>query len=198
MKSQRIIKFLSFLLAFVMVFSMIPTSIFAVIEKDPKKTKLDDDGGGGGGYVHNSNYDDHRFDQSATHQEWVEGQNHNDPQVGDVVIKADGTRVTLEATNINGTMILGWGANGPQGVDPYTGVVGVNGTYRVGSLSWWDSSPLVKDPSTGSVFSTKEWKTIRGNMTPTYDGKTEGEHGGYGNWFEWDGWAWIWDGPSLR
>lgn len=153
----------------------------------------------GGGYNHNSNYDDHRFDESATHQEWVEGQNHNDPQVGDTVIKADGTRVVLEATEINGDMILGWSpTTGPQGVDPYTGVVAVNGTYKLGHLAWWDSSPLVKDPVTGSVFSTQEWKTIRSKMTPTYDGKTEGEHGGYGNWFEWDGWAWIWDGPSLR
>lgn len=151
---------------------------------------------GSGGYGHNSNYDDHRFDESATHQEWVEGQTHNKPQVGDVVIKADGTRVTLEATNINGKMILGWSSTtGPQGVDPYTGAIAQNGTYRVGDSAWWDTSPLVKDPVTGSVFSKQEWVTIKSKMKPTYDGKTEGEHGGYGNWFEWDGWAWIWDGP---
>lgn len=154
---------------------------------------------GSGGYGHNSNYDDHRFDQSATHQEWVEGQKHNDPQVGDVVIKADGTRVTLEATNINGTMILGWGANGPQGVDPYTGVVGENGTVRVGSSAWWDSSQLIKDPASGSVFSRREWQEIRDYAKPTTPGTYEGQKGGLYDWYEWDTFLeeWCWYGPKI-
>ena len=155
---------------------------------------------GNNGYGHNSAFDDTRFEQSATHQEWVEGQTHNKPQVGDVVIKADGTRVTLEATEINGCMILGWGANGPQGVDPYTGALGTSGeAYKVGSLAWWDSSRLVKDPATGSVFSTKEWIQIQVYCYPDYDGKANGELGGLNNWYEWwDRGVWNWVGPFFK
>lgn len=152
-----------------------------------------------GGYGHNSEFDDHRFDQSATHQEWVEGQKHNKPQVGDVVIKADGTRVTLEATNINGAMILGWGANGPQGVDPYTGTIFGTGTIKAGSASWWDDSQLIRDPTTGSVFSTLEWQAIRDYAKPTTPGTYEGQKGGMNNWYEWDTFLdeWCWYGPQI-
>lgn len=149
----------------------------------------------GSWYVDEIQERDHRFDEGALHQEWVEGEPHGEPHVGDVVIKADGTRVTLEATQIRNCMILGWGKDGPQGVDPYTGTAFINGTIKQNSLAWWDYSPLLKDPVTGSVFSKKEWIQINSGMKPTYDGKKIGELGGYGNWFEWDGWAWLWNGP---
>lgn len=149
----------------------------------------------GSWYVDEIQERDHRFDEGALYQEWVEGEPHGEPHVGDVVIKADGTRVTLEATEIRGCMILGWGVNGPQGVDPYTGTAFINGTIKETSLAWWDYSPLLRDPVTGSVFSKKEWIQINSGMKPNYDGKTVGERGGYGDWFEWDGWAWLWAGP---
>ena len=142
-----------------------------------------------------TNKDDGRFDTGAQHQEFREGEVHTEPHVGDVVIKADGTRVTLEATKIGTRMVLGWGANGPQGVDPYSGCG--NGVYQVGGLSWWDHSTLIKDPTTGSVFSQKEWLQIRKEFKPTYEGK-EGEIGGLNNWYECDeDGMWLWRGPAL-
>ena len=141
-----------------------------------------------------TNSRDHRFDTDVQHQEFKEGETHKTPHVGDVVIKADGTRVTLEATKIGTRTVLGWGANGPQGVDPYSGV----GSYKVGGLSWWDHSTLIKDPTTGSVFSRDEWIQIRAEFKPTYEGK-EGEIGGLNNWYECDeDGMWLWRGPLLK
>lgn len=138
------------------------------------------------------NYDG-RFDTNVEHQEWVEGQPHNEPHEGDVVIKADGTRVTLESALVNGKRILGWSeSTGPQGVDPYTGYSG----YKVGELSYWDFQRLLKDPVTGSVFSESEWFDIKIANYPRYNGTTNGEISSNG-WFKWNSGEGRWFGVKL-
>lgn len=143
---------------------------------------------------HNTSWgEDNRFTPGAIVQEWVEGQPHNEPRVGDVVIKADGTRVVLEAANVNGRNILGISpTTGPQGVDPYTGWK----NNKLGDLSSWDAGRLLKDPLTESVFSSKEWSDIETATYPSYKGQKEGEISTNG-WFSWDAdmGSWEWIGP---
>lgn len=136
--------------------------------------------------------DDGRFETGATHQEWVEGEWHSEPHVGDVVIKADGTRVVLEATKFGDKTVLGWGANGPQGVDPYTGTSG----KTLNSGAWYDGSTFKKDERTGSVFSTKEWIAISCHNVPERVGTKDGEKTFY-DLYVWDASQeqWFWVGP---
>lgn len=148
---------------------------------------------GSGGPTGGSAYQDNRFEKGQGTQTFKEGDTHYAPHVGDIVIKADGTRVVLESTVINGTEILGWGANGPQGVDPYTGLF----TQKVGELSYFDASPLYKDFVTGSVFSEREWNAISTALLPTTPGKKDGEISS-NKWYEWSNvfQDWMWIGPS--
>ena len=93
------------------------------------------------------------------------------PQEGDIVIKADGTRVTLK----NGMAgVLGAG----QGVDPYTGLIMKDGSvFKEGDIGWhgWYSlfgqfgeekmsiggQPYRIDKRTGEGHFEYEWQKIR-------------------------------------
>ena len=104
------------------------------------------------------------------------------PQEGDVVIKADGTRVTLK---LGAAGVLGAG----QGVDPYTGFIKKDGTpFKEGDLadnSWYSlfgqkglpggdnkmsmgGQPYVIDKKTGEGHFQYEWQEIlaRGTERP--------------------------------
>lgn len=127
---------------------------------------------------------------------WKVGEPHtNLPQVGDVVIKEDGTRVTLE---IGPGGVLG----ACQGVDIYSGLI-INGKeVKDGSLaSIINGTPLRKDPITSEMHSEDDWVSISAALYPL------DKPGGYKNgeivntWFRWDDWgsgygAWVWLGPS--
>lgn len=110
---------------------------------------------------------------------------------GATVIKADGTEVVLKATKIGNATILGFG----QGVDPYSGSYSSYSDHTVveGNNSWYDSSPFVKDPKTGSMHSSKEWKVIHAYTMPDTKGSYDGEI--RNTWFKWstemDRWFWV-------
>ena len=93
------------------------------------------------------------------------------PKEGDVVIKADGTRVTLK---LGAAGVLGAG----QGVDPYTGLIMKDGSvFKEGDIGWhgWYSlfgqfgeekmsmggQPYRIDPKTGEGHFEYEWQKIR-------------------------------------
>lgn len=145
-------------------------------------------------------FGDNRFDPTDNHQEWVEGQPHDKPKVGDVVIKVDGTRVVLEATQMGDLTILGYGVNGPQGVDPYTGTKTEKGSLvGIGGLAWFDLSPFVKDEKiTGSVFTRKEWIVIMRALYPQRVGSYDGEMENI--WYRWDAemGEWFWQGSGIQ
>jgi len=125
-------------------------------------------------------------------QTWKEGQPHSMPKEGDIVIKADGTKVTIKRDPAFGN-VLGAG----QGVDIWTGVPGVvlNGhikDYNNGVDSGKDMTPLKKCEKTGEVHTTQEWETImlRTNPTGEYRGDYDGEV--FRTWWHWDAQAKIW------
>ena len=130
------------------------------------------------------------------HQEWVEGQKHGIPKEGDVVIKADGTRVTLKETVFdNGVKVLGVG----QGVDYVTGCV-VNGiVYKVGYGGFYsnDYTTFIKCERTGDVFSQNQWTNIRTYLNPevvygdNYVGDYDGEVCNY--YWEWSAEDYCWN-----
>lgn len=134
--------------------------------------------------------------QSVT---WVEGQAHtNIPKVGDVVIKADGTKVTLK---IGYGGVLGAG----QGVDIWTGYT-LNGIALKEGMIFSDISyrPFAKCPVTGEMYHLDDWLAIA--MDPSLDpnnkgvyGEYEGERYGYGGWYAWDDIykEWVWAGPMF-
>lgn len=130
------------------------------------------------------------------HQEWVEGEKHGIPKEGDVVIKADGTRVTLKETVFdNGVKVLGVG----QGVDYVTGTV-VNGTvYKVGYGGFYsnDATKFIKCERTGDVYSQNQWTNIRTYLNPevvygdNYVGDYDGEVCNY--YWEWSAEEYCWN-----
>lgn len=122
------------------------------------------------------------------HQEFVEGSRHNQCKEGDVVIKADGTRVVLEKR---------WGILGAgQGVDIWTGVVTPAGVeLHVGS-NCSDGSPILMD-SRGETHTGMEWDTLREQAHPSREGHKTGYDGEvYNIWFTYyDGFGWSYGGP---
>lgn len=60
------------------------------------------------------------------HQTFKEGEKHTKPYIGDVVIKADGSKVVINATFVGNNLILGL----YQGVDIITGVQAPNGVLK--------------------------------------------------------------------
>ncbi len=123
------------------------------------------------------------------HQEFVEGSRHNECKEGDVVIKADGTRVVLEKK---------WGILGAgQGVDIWTGVVAPNTglEYVVGDM-WTDGSPILMDDR-GETHTGMEWLTISEQAHPGMAGITTGTEGEvYNIWFIYhEGFGWGYYGP---
>lgn len=129
-----------------------------------------------------------------TGTEYREGETRtNLPQVGDVIIKADGTRVTL-ALGPGG--VLG----ACQGVDIYSGLV-INGkTVEIGKV-YGDigQTPLLKDPITGEVHTGADWSLIsHSDLNP--EGKYIGDYDGevFNTWWKWNSAIgdWIWIGPN--
>lgn len=127
-------------------------------------------------------------------QTWKEGQAHSMPKEGDIVIKADGTKVTIKRGIAN---VLGAG----QGVDIWTGyksVGQINHDYNNGVDSGEDMTVLVKDPITGEVHTETEWAIISSsdlNPNGKYRGDYDGEY--YMNWWKWSAklnkWLWqVW------
>lgn len=125
-------------------------------------------------------------------QEFKEGENHYMPQVGDVVIKADGTRITIEE-GIGG--VLGAG----QGVDIWTGTLYNNVPLKEGmGIHEYSLRPFVKDEKTSEMHSIDEWLKIQSATDPS--GKFIGEYEGevYNTWWKWTdrlGGHWTWMGP---
>lgn len=126
--------------------------------------------------------------------EWRVGEAHtNLPQVGDVVIKEDGTRVTLK---LGPGGVLGAG----QGVDIYSGLTLNNGPIQIGKVyGVIGQTPLRKDPITGEVHTEDDWSSICNselNPTGSYRGSYDGEI--FNTWWEWDAGMndWLWMGPN--
>lgn len=137
---------------------------------------------------------------ASTGREYFEGSTRtNFPQAGDVIIKADGTKVTLQY-GYGG--VLGAG----QGVDIYSGIT-INGTpIKIGDVvPEAGKTPLLKDPITGEVHTGADWSKIKqsdynpnsglnadGGYTGDYDGEV------FHTWWEWDASMnkWLWIGPS--
>lgn len=107
----------------------------------------------------------------ASVQTWNEGERHEVAKAGDIVIKADGTRVVLEETVLSGPnaakefTVLGLG----QDVDYWTGTTIVNkttgavtvlgvGTSACGLMNNGDRSKLEKHGN--MVYSGNEWAEI--------------------------------------
>lgn len=123
--------------------------------------------------------------------EYREGQSRtNLPQAGDVIIKADGTKVTLQ---YGPGGVLGAG----QGVDIYSGIQIKGQTIEIGTVvSAIGQTPLKKDPITGEVHTKADWTKIRNselNPVGSYRGTYDGEI--YNTWWQWDAgfgdWTWI-------
>ncbi len=123
------------------------------------------------------------------HQEFLEGSRHAQCKEGDVVIKADGTRVVLEKK---------WGILGAsQGVDIWTGVYFPNTGVELGvGADWTDGSPILMDDR-GETHTGMEWNTIREQAHPSREGHKIGYDGEvYNIWFTYyDGFGWSYDGP---
>lgn len=130
-----------------------------------------------------------------TGNEYLEGSTRSNlPQAGDVIIKSNGTKVTLE-----------YGPGGVlgacQGVDIYSGLV-INGkTVEIGK-EYLDigGTKLLKDSKTGEVHTENDWVKIKAELSPS--GKYVGDYDGevFNNWWQWDSAInlWIWIGPSPK
>ncbi len=130
-------------------------------------------------------------------QEFKEGEPHAIPKAGDVVIKADGTRVTLTETVVghnNSTgkdiTVLGF----QQGVDYVTGTNYLSGWYKN------DMTPFTKCERTGEIFTMAQWDAISSytgknleNITGDYDGEI------YNMYWQWsaDMQEWLWVGGDV-
>lgn len=128
--------------------------------------------------------------QTAGKQTFYEGQKHNKPQAGDVVIKADGTKVVIQYDS-NGILRA-------EGCDIYTGVVLENGNVvRDGMVSYEDQRVFRKDSITGEMLSMGDWNKLRGELNP--NGKYAGDYDGeiMNTWYKWNSAAglWSWIGP---
>lgn len=138
-------------------------------------------------------------ENQGTVQTWNEGETHSEPKVGDIVIKADGTKVVLKTTKVGDCDILAYG----QGVDCITGTT-INGNIRTASNlggAWSgfnnsDLTPFIKDPITGEVHTEYEWGVISLTTQPKSPGSYNGEI--QNTYFEWDSNDnyWYWTGPS--
>jgi len=136
-------------------------------------------------------------------QTFVEGENHSMPKAGDVVIKADGTKVVLKETTLpNGTKVLGL----YQGCDIITGITGKNGaTVKEGSQSLNGSGIYWKSDVTNEMYDGQTWSRIQGHTDP--NGKYVGDYDGevYQTYWKWDAnqWTpngngmWKWIGPAF-
>lgn len=113
--------------------------------------------------------------QTAGVQTFKEGEPHAVPKPGDIVIKADGTKVTIQSFDCKGRTIMGVG----QGINIWKGVTGKTGK-QIANAAWGtDASPLQYNPATGEVHSMDEWTSIKSvygkpGVKGTYDGQVDG------------------------
>ncbi len=131
-------------------------------------------------------FEEHKQETPQGVQVFNEGSPHNPVKEGDIVIKADGTRVTLQATTLsNGQVIYGLF----QGVDCITGTIpnpasGVQA--KVGDNGWYqgDKTTFIKSAKTGEVFTAQQWNQIKKDCMPTGKGSYDGEE--RNTYFVWD------------
>lgn len=128
-------------------------------------------------------------------QTWKEGQAHSMPKEGDIVIKADGTKVVLKRDPAFGNVL-----GGGQSVDIWTGVPGVviGGhikDYNNGVDSGKDMTVLKKSAKTGEVHTESEWSSIKFATNP--NGEYRGDYDGevFRTWWHWDAQCqdWYWE-----
>lgn len=140
----------------------------------------------------------------ATGATWVEGEQHSpeDVKPGATVIKADGTKVVLQEVKVGNIYILGFG----QGVDFISGTVINDDVLTEGAFggAWLgfngnDLTKFIKDPISGEVHTSYEWKQIKssGYKKPDFKGSTDGQK--EADYWEWDAalGLWLWTGPSV-
>lgn len=132
-------------------------------------------------------------------QTWNEGESHTIPKEGDIVVKADGTQVTLKMNQVGNSdlYLLGFG----QGVDIITGTrPTASGTYQasVGDSAWYsnDMTVFVKYDVTGEVYTSQQWSHIGKALRPDKNvvkGSVDGEK--YGDYFHWNAFLgdWVFD-----
>lgn len=130
-------------------------------------------------------------------QTWTEGESHTIPKEGDIVVKADGTQVTLKMNQVGNSdlYLLGFG----QGVDIITGTranPNANGTWGVGDCAWYsdDMTNFVKYDVTGEVYTSQQWtaiyKALYNSIDKSVKGSTDDEL--LGDYFRWDGFLQKW------
>lgn len=124
-------------------------------------------------------------------QTFVEGEPHSPPQVGDTVIKADGTSVVLK---LGYGLVLGAGQN----VDIYTNtqIEKADGTMMTATSPWWSFGKFAKDLYSDEVHARDEWAAIADVLYPPQDGTYKGEV--CNTYFRWEGSGWCWIGPDYK
>jgi len=141
----------------------------------------------------------------ATGNVFQEGKTHSTPKVGDTVIKADGTKVVIQQTVVNGVKILAYGT----GVDIWSGVQISGNTIKEGSSSP-DGSRFLKSDILNEMHSETEWNAIQAVTNPYADPNVKiiGDYDGdvYEFYWKWDAngirlstgekGVWVWQGPQ--
>lgn len=152
--------------------------------------------------VSSASYKEYGYDPPLENQTWVEGEIHQPPQVGDTIIKKDGTAVVLKLGPGN---VLG----ACQGVDCITGTTRYGVTIGtelgkhnqvLGTASWYgdETTPFYKDPITGEVHSQMEWQNIKSAIWPGEHDLDKYKNGDIVNtWYQMDKRddSWTWIGP---
>ncbi|WP_293663820.1 hypothetical protein [Tepidibacter sp.] len=121
--------------------------------------------------------------------------NRPNPKAGDIFVKSDGTRVTLE---VGPSGVLGEG----QGVSIYEGMKYPNGdTLKHGDLgreSWgYMGQMFLKDNRTGSGFFREDWLKIeKYELQEAMKIQNPQENQIVGNYTQYLDGDWVWIGPS--
>lgn len=141
----------------------------------------------------------------TTGNSWVEGEPHDMPKEGDIIITADGTRHTITRDPISG--VLGGGLDVRYDIwagytklgNPWTEADGtINYGYVHGydnGITGRDTTSLLKDPITGVTHTGSEWAALSKAyyVYASDKGSYEGEI--RNNWFKWEDNGWTWIGP---
>ena len=119
-------------------------------------------------------------DQKRAKITFNEGADHAIPIEGDVVVKADGTKVTIKYFH---------GVLRAEGCDIWTGVTLANGVKVTGEGSYGcfiGDKTAFKQSSNGELFTEAMWDYLRRNVSrPDRDGTYDGEvMNGFYKWFE--------------
>ena len=139
--------------------------------------------------------------ENANVQTWVEGQKHDMPKEGDIIITADGVKHTITRDPISG--VLGAGLDVNYNIwEGYSGL-GKSWTHHSGMLSYGyvhgydngftgrDTTSMSKDKILGQIHTASEWNRIRMAYEPTSKGSYEGQI--VNTWYKWEdnGWTWL-------